>query len=154
MAASAGLALKASAFLRTSISSARRRVRTANGLQRLTSCARTLLPSGAYCVALVDIWLPPKIQRIGKEAFLCCTSVRELVIPPKLRYLGIRAFCGCDQLSLFTQLDAADSDRVVQAEDDTFLMCDNFERVAWIELLPPRDTDSDAFDEELHKGLY
>ena len=29
----------------------------------------------AYCVALVDIWLPPKVQRIGKEAFLCCTSL-------------------------------------------------------------------------------
>ena len=40
----------------------------------------------------------------------------------------------------------------VQAEDNTFLMCDNFEREAWIELLPSRDTDSDAFDEELHKG--
>ena len=88
----------------------------------------------AYCVALVDIWLPPKVQRIGKEAFLCCASLRELVIPPKLRYLGIRAFCGCEQLSLFTQLDAADSDRGVQAEDNTFLMCDNFEREAWIEL--------------------
>ena len=40
-------------------------------------------------------------------------------------------------------LDEADSDRGVQAEDNTFLMCDNFEREAWIELLPPRDTDSD-----------
>ena len=108
----------------------------------------------AYCVALVDLWLPPKVRRIGKEAFLCCTSLREVVIPPMLRYLGIRAFCGCEQLSLFTQLDEADSDRGVQAEDNTFLMCDNFERESWIELLPPRDTDSDAFDEELHKGLY
>ena len=96
-----------------------------------------------YCVALVDIWLPPKVRRIGKEAFLCCASLREIVIPP------------CEQLSLFTQLDEADSDRGVQAEDNTFLMCDNFERVLdWIQLLPPRDTDSDAFDEELHKGLY
>ena len=63
----------------------------------------------AYCVALVDIWLSPKVQRLGKEAFLCCTSLREFVIPPKLRYIGIRAFCGCDQLSLFTQLDEASS---------------------------------------------
>ena len=108
----------------------------------------------AYCIALVDIWLPPKVRQIGKEAFLCCTSLREIVIPPMLRYLGIRAFCGCKQLSLFTQLDEADSDRGVQAEDNTFLMCDNFERESWIELLPPRDTDSDAFYEELHKGLY
>ena len=54
----------------------------------------------------------------------------------------------------FTQLDEADTDRGAQAEDKTFLMCDNFERESWIELLPPRDTDSDAFYEELHKGLY
>ena len=105
-------------------------------------------------IALVDIWLPPKVQRIGKEAFLCCTSLRELVIPPKLQYLGIRAFCGCEQLALFTQLDKAYPHRGVQAEDNAFLMCDNFERESWIELLPPRDTDSDAFGEELHKGLY
>ena len=52
-----------------------------------------------------------------------------------LRYFGIRAFCGCEQLSLLTQLDEADSDRGVQAEDNTFLMCDNFERESWIELL-------------------
>ena len=108
----------------------------------------------AYCVALVDIWLPPKVQRIGKEAFLCCTSLRKLVIPPKLQYLGIRAFCGCEQFALFTQLDKAYSHRGVQAEDNAFLMCDNFKRESWIELLPPTDTDSDAFDEELHKGLY
>ena len=106
----------------------------------------------AYCVALVDIWLPPKLQRIGKEAFLCCASLRELVIPTELRYLGIRAFCGCDQLSLFTLLDEADSARVIQAEDNTFLMCDKFARESWIELLPPRDTVSDAFDEE--RRLY
>ena len=105
----------------------------------------------AYCIALVDIWLPPKVQKIGKETFLCCTSLQEVVIPPMLGYLGIRAFCGCEQLSLLTQLDEADSDRGVQADDNTFLMCD---RESWIELLPPRDTDSDAFDEELHKGLY
>ena len=97
------------------------------------------------CIALVDIWLPPKLQRIGKEAFLCCTSLRELVIPTELHYLGIRAFCGCDQLALLTLLDEADSARVTQAEDNTFLMCDNFARESWIELLPPGDTDLDAF---------
>ena len=29
-----------------------------------------------------------------------------------------RAFCGCDQLLLFTRLDAEDTARVVQAEDN------------------------------------
>ena len=98
----------------------------------------------SYCVALVDIWLPPRVRRIGKEAFLCCTSLREVVIPPMLRYIGIRAFCGCEQLSLFTQLDEADSGRGIQAEDNAFLMCENFKRESWIELLQPRDPDSDV----------
>ena len=48
----------------------------------------------SYCVALVDVWLPPRTRRIGKEAFLCCTSLRELVVPSNLQYLGVRAFCG------------------------------------------------------------
>ena len=107
----------------------------------------------AHCVALADIWLPPKLQRIGKEAFLCCTSLRELVIPTQLRYLGFRAFCGCEQLALFTLLDCGDFERTIQTENNAFLMCDNFERASWVELLPPGDPDSDAFDEELHTEL-
>ena len=43
---------------------------------------------------------------------------------------------------------------IVYAEDNTFSMCGNLERKSWIKLLPPRDTDLDAFDEELHKGLH
>ena len=107
----------------------------------------------ARCVALIDIWLPPKLQRIGKEAFLCCISLRELVIPTELRYLGIRTFCGCEQLVLFTLQDIGDAARTIQAENNAFLMCDNFVRESWIELLSPRDPDSDAFDEELHTEL-
>ena len=107
----------------------------------------------AHCAALVDIWLPPKLQRIGKEAFLCCISLRELVIPTELRCLGIRAFCGCEQLVLITLLDMEDAARTIQAENNAFLMCDNFARESWIELHPPRDPDSDAFDEELHTEL-
>ena len=94
-----------------------------------------------------------KAARIGKEAFLCCTSLRELVIPTELRYLGIRVFCGCKQLALFTLPDCGDFERTIQAENNAFLMCDNFERASWVELLPPGDPDSDAFDEELHTEL-
>ena len=107
----------------------------------------------AHCVALADIWLPPKLQRIGKEAFLCCTSLRELVIPIELQYIGIRAFCGCEQLALFTLLDFGDCERTIQAENNAFLMCDNFEKASWVELLPRGDPDSDAFDEEPHTEL-
>ena len=52
------------------------------------------------------------------------------------------------------KLDDQGTWRGICAEDKTFLMCDNFERESWITLLPPRDEDSDAFDEELHKGLH
>ena len=54
---------------------------------------------------------------------------------------------------LFTKLDDTDMWRGLFAEDNTFLMCDMFERPSWIKLLPPRETNSVAFDEELHKGL-
>ena len=103
----------------------------------------------AHCVALSDIWLPPRLVRIGKEAFLSCTSLREVVIPTELQDIGIRAFCGCEQLVRFTPLDWGEVDRTVQAEHDAFLMCDNFDRASWVELLPPGEPDSDAFDEEL-----
>ena len=114
------------------------------------------------CSILLASWCYDS-ARIGKEAFLCCISLRELVIPTELRYLGIRAFCGCEQLALFTLLDIGDVERTtqdigdvertIQAENNAFLMCDNFARASWIELLSPRDPDSDAFDEELHTEL-
>ena len=33
------------------------------------------------------------------------------------------------------------------------MLCDKFIRPSWIKLLPQEEVDSDAFDEELHKGL-
>ena len=35
-------------------------------------------------------------------------------------------------------------DRIVQAEHNAFLMCDNFEKPSWVELLPTEGPDSDA----------
>ena len=102
----------------------------------------------AHCVALTDIWLPPRLQRIGKDAFLCCISL--CVIPTELHYIGIRAFCGCEQLVRFTPLDWGEVERTIQADHNAFLMCDNFERTSWVELLSPTEPNSDAFDEELH----
>lgn len=111
-------------------------------------CAEIIAIRGStfsYCVALTDVWLPPKLQKIGKEAFLCCTSLKEIVIPPKLRYIGARAFCGCEQLEVFTKLDGTDAWR---AERNAFLMCSNSRRESWIKLLPqPQDPDSDCFDD-------
>ena len=107
----------------------------------------------SYCVTLVDVWLPPKLRRIGKEAFLCCASLREVKIPPELHYLANRAFCGCEQLTQVVKLDDTATWRGLYAENNAFLMCDKFTRPSWIKLLPPRDVDSDAFDEELRKGL-
>ena len=39
-------------------------------------------------------------------------------------------------------------DRLVQAEHNAFLLCDNFEQPSWVELLPTEGPDSDAFDPE------
>ena len=38
----------------------------------------------------------------------------------------------------------------VQAEHNAFFMCDKFEKPLWVELLPAKGPDSDAFDEELY----
>ena len=104
----------------------------------------------AHCVAMTDIWLPPRLTQIGKEVFLNCIALREVVIPTELQDIGIRAFCGCEQLRQFTPLDWGEIDNNIQAEHNAFLMCDNFERPPWVELLPPEGPDSDAFDEEFH----
>ena len=104
----------------------------------------------AQCVAMTDIWLPPRLTQIGKEVFLNCIALREVVIPTELHDIGIRAFCGCEQLRRFTPLDWGEIDQTIQAEHNAFLMCDNFEKQLWVELLPSEGPDSDAFDEEFH----
>ena len=38
----------------------------------------------AHCVVLTDIWLPLRLQRIGKEDFLRCISLCELVTPTEV----------------------------------------------------------------------
>ena len=103
----------------------------------------------SYCVTLVDVWLPPKLRRIGKEAFLCCASLRKVKIRPRLHHLANKAFCGCEQLTQFVKLDDTATWRGLYAENNAFLMCDKFTRPSWIKLLPPRDADSDAFDERI-----
>ena len=73
-----------------------------------------------------------------------------MVIPTELQDIGIRAFCGCEQLVRFTPLDGGEVGRTIQAEHNAFLMCNNFERASWVELLSPEEPDSDTFDEEIH----
>ena len=108
----------------------------------------------SYCARLVDIWLPPKSRRIGKEAFLCCAFLREVKIPPALHYFAHRAFFGCEQLTQLIKLDETATWRGPYAENNAFMLCEKFKRPSWIKLLPQEEVESDAFDEELHKGLH
>ena len=39
----------------------------------------------AQCVAMTDIWLPPRLTQIGKEVFLNCIALREVVVPTELQ---------------------------------------------------------------------
>ena len=103
----------------------------------------------AQCVAMVDICLPPRLKQFGKEVFLNCIELQEVVIPIELQDIGIRAFCGCEKLRCFTPLDWGGFEQTIQAEHNAFLMCDNFDRPPWVELLPSEGIDSDAFDEEI-----
>ena len=104
----------------------------------------------AHCVAMTAIWLPPQLTQISKEVFLNCIALQEVVIPTELQDIGVRAFCGCEKLRRLTPLDWGEVDKTIQAERNAFLMCDNFERPPWVELLPSEGPDSDAFDEEFH----
>ena len=115
-----------------------------------TEVTALLKATFAQCVAMTDIWLPPRLTQIGKEVFLNCIALREVVIPTELQDTGIRACCGCEQLRRFTPLDWGEIDQTIQAEHNAFLMRDNFERPLGVELLPSEGPDSDAFDEEFH----
>ena len=115
-----------------------------------TDITALLKSTFAQCVAMTHIWLPPRLTQIGKEVFLNCIALQEVVIRTELQEIGIRAFCGREQLRCFTPLDWGEIDRIVQAEHNAFLMCDNFEKPPWVELLPTEGPDSDAFDEEFH----
>ena len=70
----------------------------------------------SYCAHLVDIWLPPKLRRIGKETFLSCASLKEVYIPPALHYFAHRAFFGCEQLTRFIKSDEPSTWRGPYAE--------------------------------------
>lgn len=39
-----------------------------------------------------------EIERIGRRAFNCCTSLEEIVIPPSVRKINYRAFSDCKEL--------------------------------------------------------
>ena len=55
----------------------------------------------AHCVAMTQIWLPPRLTQIGKEAFLSCIALQEVVIPTELQEIGIRAFSWVRAVKMF-----------------------------------------------------
>ena len=81
----------------------RRKVGKAYTVERLvevnlmcTEVTALLHSTFAHCVAMADIWLPPRLTQIGKEVFLNCIALREVVIPTELqdrhsRLLRVRA---------------------------------------------------------------
>ena len=118
----------------------------------LQSTAETELPASvfAHCVAMTCILLPPRLTRIGCEAFGWRIALKEVRIPAELQYIGNRAYWGCKLLKCLTASSSKDASRLVQAEHNAFGSCDNFEKASWIELLPFEELDSDALDEEIH----
>ena len=96
MAHFAALALLTFAFLVTFTTSAGVRVKIARSLQKVnlmcTEVTALLHSTFAQCVAMVDIYLPPRLKQIGKEVFLNCIELQEVVIPIELQDIGIRAF--------------------------------------------------------------
>ena len=62
-----------------------------------TEISEILGSTFAHCSQLERLSLANKLRRIGREAFLNCTSLRE-VHAPALLYVARRAFAGCAQL--------------------------------------------------------
>ena len=42
----------------------------------------------SHCAHLAQIWFPRKLRRIGKEAFLLCSSLQDMHTPPSLLYIA------------------------------------------------------------------
>ena len=102
-----------------------------------------ILLDNAYCQHL---WL--KVHFVRRMLLLVCQPI-HVDTPPHPTHPEVR----CDDVSAWANHSSGDFERTIQAENNAFLMCDNFERASWIDLLPPGDPESDAFDEELHAEL-
>ena len=81
---------------------------------------------GLYLLALCEpgqIWFPRKLRRIGKEAFLLCSSLQEVRTPPALLYIAHRAFFDCEQLIQLIKMEEKATWRGPYAESNPFDLC-------------------------------
>ena len=113
----------------------------------------------AHCLHLEQICFPIRLRRIGKEAFLLCSSLHEARAPPALIYIAHRAFLGCTQFSRLIKMEDKATWRGPYVERDTFELCDKLHMPGWINLLPPnqgssRTFNAEEFDDELRRNLH
>ena len=102
----------------------------------------------AHCSHLEQLSLAKRLRRIGREAFLKCISLREVHTPPPLLYIAHRAFAGRTQLSKLHKMGAKSTWRGPYVERSAFDKCHQFDIPDWINLLPPNQGSSRAFETE------
>ncbi len=103
----------------------------------------------AFKDCLIDaIVLPSTIERIGKQAFANCKSLKGIKLPNGLRYLGENAFCGCTRLSYVILPDSLEQlpkgafseclmlkivqfpeEGLTEISDDCFMNCYSLEKI-------------------------
>ena len=77
----------------------------------------------ACCPQLQCRKLTKTLRRIGRKAFLKCSSLEAIHIPPALLYINKRAFADCTQLYKLVRMGKKGTWRGTYIERNTFEMC-------------------------------
>ena len=91
--------------------------------------------------------LTKTLRRIGREAFLKCSSLEVIHIPPALLYINKRAFAGCTQLCKLVRMGKKATWRGTYVEHNTFEMCTKLTLPSWIRSLPKPDAAKEEWEE-------
>ena len=91
--------------------------------------------------------LTKTLRRIGREAFLKCSSLEIIHIPPALLYINKRAFAGCTQLCKLVRMGKKGTWRGTYVEHNTFEMCAKLTLPSWIRSLPKPDAANRSHSE-------
>lgn len=70
----------------------------------ISAANMTEIPKYAFshCIALKEIKLPLKLERIGYDAFEGCRSLKSIKLPDTVKYINREAFNNCISLTSFT----------------------------------------------------
>ena len=101
----------------------------------------------ACCPQLQCLKLTKTLRRIGREAFMKCSSLEVIHTPPALPYIKKRAFAGCTQLCKLVRMGKKGTWRGTYVEHNTFEMRTKLTLPSWIRSLPKPDAAKEEWEE-------